>query len=68
MSEKLFNTIFEKHPLWTKALQLYQFGVDDLAIEIRLSFLKIDEKAQALAQNCSSASKEALVLRTKKFT
>jgi hypothetical protein len=62
-TEKLFNTLYEKAHAWKDSLDMYFYGINKLATEIRLSFLRIEEKIRVLTVNCNSATKEALERR-----
>ncbi len=63
-TEKLFNTLYEKAHAWKDSLDMYFYGINnELVTEIRLSFLRIEEKIRLLTVSCNSATKEALVRR-----
>jgi len=60
--------LYEKAHAWKDSLETYFYGINELATEVRLSFLRIEEKIRLLTVNCNSATKEALVRRFKHFS
>ncbi|MFO0116068.1 MAG: hypothetical protein ACK521_00070 [bacterium] len=67
-TEKLFNTLYEKAHAWKDSLDMSNYCLNELDKEIRISFLRIEEKIRLLTLNCNLPTKEALVRRFKHFS
>lgn len=67
-TEKLFNTLYEKAHAWKDSLDMSNYCLNELDKEIRISFLRIEEKIRLLTSNCNLPTKEALVRRFKHFS